>query len=121
MAVAHPHGEAAGRPAATWTRVAADRVREGITVERVKVLQHGARGALSSRWRRSWCGGLTEFDATFPAREARAVALERSAGVPVDEALAAPTGTATDGEILRWPTAPARPTAPRAEAAWSPS
>jgi len=31
--------------------------------------------------------GLTEFDATFPARDARAVALERSAGVPIAEAL----------------------------------
>jgi ATP-dependent exoDNAse (exonuclease V) alpha subunit len=31
--------------------------------------------------------GLTEFDATFPARDARAVALERSAGAPIPEAL----------------------------------
>jgi ATP-dependent exoDNAse (exonuclease V) alpha subunit len=31
--------------------------------------------------------GLTEFDATFPARDARAVALERSAGAPIDRAL----------------------------------
>ncbi len=31
--------------------------------------------------------GLTEFDATFPARDARAVALERSAGAPIDQAL----------------------------------
>ncbi len=31
--------------------------------------------------------GLTEFDATFPARDARAVALERSAGVPIADAL----------------------------------
>ena len=29
---------------------------------------------------------LTEFDATFPARDARAVALERSAGAPIDDA-----------------------------------
>jgi conjugative relaxase-like TrwC/TraI family protein len=33
------------------------------------------------------CEGLTEFDATFPAREARAVALERSAGAPIQAAL----------------------------------
>jgi conjugative relaxase-like TrwC/TraI family protein len=31
--------------------------------------------------------GLTEFDATFHARDARAVALERSAGVQIDDAL----------------------------------
>jgi conjugative relaxase-like TrwC/TraI family protein len=31
--------------------------------------------------------GLTEFDATFPARDARAVALERSTGVPIADAL----------------------------------
>jgi ATP-dependent exoDNAse (exonuclease V) alpha subunit len=31
--------------------------------------------------------GLTVFDATFPARDARAVALERSAGVPIAGAL----------------------------------
>jgi ATP-dependent exoDNAse (exonuclease V) alpha subunit len=31
--------------------------------------------------------GLTEFDATFPARDARAVALERSAGVQIAAAL----------------------------------
>ncbi len=31
--------------------------------------------------------GLTEFDATFPARGARAVALERSAGAPIQAAL----------------------------------
>ena len=30
---------------------------------------------------------LTQFDATFPARDARAVALERSAGAPIDAAL----------------------------------
>ena len=30
---------------------------------------------------------LTEFDATFPARSARAVALERSAGAPIQAAL----------------------------------
>jgi ATP-dependent exoDNAse (exonuclease V) alpha subunit len=31
--------------------------------------------------------GLTEFDATFPAREARAFALEQSAGAPIEAAL----------------------------------
>ena len=40
------------------------------------------------RARSCWIA-LTEFDATFPDRDARAVALEASAGVPIDEALAA--------------------------------
>jgi len=44
---------------------------------------------------------LTEFDATFPAREARAVALERSAGTPIDDALQPLAELRDAGEILR--------------------
>jgi ATP-dependent exoDNAse (exonuclease V) alpha subunit len=44
---------------------------------------------------------LTEFDATFPAREARAVALERSAGTPIDDALQPLVELRDAGEILR--------------------
>jgi conjugative relaxase-like TrwC/TraI family protein len=43
------------------------------------VLEPASRGVLLD--------GLTEFDATFPARDARAVALEQSAGVPIAQAL----------------------------------
>lgn len=43
---------------------------------------------------------MTEFDAAFPARDARAVALERSAGVPVDDALAQLRALRSSEEIL---------------------
>jgi hypothetical protein len=42
---------------------------------------------LSPARREGLLEGLTEFDATFPARDARAVALERSAGVHIADAL----------------------------------
>ena len=57
------------------------------TRERVDVLRHRAHTPLPTA-DPSWVlAGLTEFDATFPARDARAVALERAAGTPIHEAL----------------------------------
>lgn len=44
--------------------------------------------------------GLTEFDATFPGREARAVALERCAGAPIQVALDRLRDLRDRGEIL---------------------
>ena len=44
--------------------------------------------------------GLTEFDATFPAREARAVALERSTGTPIAVALEQLRTMRASNEIL---------------------
>jgi conjugative relaxase-like TrwC/TraI family protein len=44
---------------------------------------------------------LTEFDATFADREARAVALERSAGTPIAEALDLLEQGRDEGEVLR--------------------
>jgi conjugative relaxase-like TrwC/TraI family protein len=46
-----------------------------------------ARPQLQPATRRELLDALTEFDATFHAREARAVALERSAGLPITPAL----------------------------------
>ncbi|MDQ6775648.1 MAG: AAA family ATPase, partial [Actinomycetota bacterium] len=43
---------------------------------------------------------LTEFDATFAEREARAVALEASAGVSIDDALYGLERLRADGEVL---------------------
>ena len=43
---------------------------------------------------------LTEFDATFTEREARAVALERSTGVRIEEALGVLDRLRADGELL---------------------
>jgi hypothetical protein len=50
--------------------------------------------------RRDVLAGLTEFDATFPARDARAVALERSAGTPIDASLAQLKALRGTDEIL---------------------
>ena len=50
-------------------------------------LRSRAQPPLSPADRLKLLDGLTEFDATFPARDARAVALERSAGVPIADAL----------------------------------
>ena len=58
-----------------------------LSQERVEVLGHQARAPLPPAAGDEVLAGLTEFDATFPARDARAVALERSAGAPIDAAL----------------------------------
>ncbi len=49
---------------------------------------------------RELLGRLAEFDATFPDREARAVALESSTGVPVEPALAALDRLRSTGALL---------------------
>ena len=58
-----------------------------LSQERVEVLRHQARTPLPAADPNRVLAGLTEFDATFPARDARAVALERSAGAPIAAAL----------------------------------
>ena len=67
-----------------WQRAA---LHHHFTRERVEVLRHQARTPLPPTDPDRVLAGLTEFDATFPARDARAVALERSAGTPIPEAL----------------------------------
>jgi conjugative relaxase-like TrwC/TraI family protein len=69
-----------------WRRTA---VGLGFSRERVEVLRHRQVSveALSAAVPREVLDALTEFDAAFPAREARAVALERSAGAPIDAAI----------------------------------
>ncbi len=59
----------------------------GVSRERIEVMRHQHIPALLPAAPREVLDGLTEFDATFPARDARAVALERSAGAPIDAAL----------------------------------
>ena len=58
-----------------------------LTRERVEVLRHQARAPLPLAAPNEVLAGLTEFDATFPARDARAVALEQSTGAPINAAL----------------------------------
>jgi conjugative relaxase-like TrwC/TraI family protein len=60
-----------------------------------------AHRPLAPAGRRALIDGLTEFDATFAARDARAVALEVSAGVPIAVALHALGDLRDTGELLR--------------------
>jgi conjugative relaxase-like TrwC/TraI family protein len=73
----------------------------GFTAERVEVLRRQQRHPLTPAAPDRVLDALTEFDATFPAREARAVALERSAGAPIDDALRPLVELRDAGEILR--------------------
>jgi conjugative relaxase-like TrwC/TraI family protein len=73
----------------------------GFTPERVEVLRRQQRQPLTPAAPDRVLEALTEFDATFPAREARAVALERSAGIPIDDSLGPLVELRDAGEILR--------------------
>jgi hypothetical protein len=73
----------------------------GFTAERVEELRQPQRLSLTPAASDRVLDALTEFDATFPASEARAVALERSAGVPIDGALRPLVELRDAGEILR--------------------
>jgi conjugative relaxase-like TrwC/TraI family protein len=67
-----------------WRRTA---LAHGVSRERIEVLRHRHVPTLEPATSEEVLDGLTEFDATFPAREARAVALERSAGAPIAASL----------------------------------
>jgi conjugative relaxase-like TrwC/TraI family protein len=73
----------------------------GFTPERVEVLRRQQRQPLTPAAPDRVLEALTEFDATFPAREARAVALERSAGSPIDDSLRPLVELRDAGEVLR--------------------
>jgi conjugative relaxase-like TrwC/TraI family protein len=83
---------------AEWRRTAR---AIGFTPERVEVLRRQQRQPLKLAATDRVLEALTEFDATFPAREARAIALERSAGIPIDDALGPLVELRDAGEILR--------------------
>jgi conjugative relaxase-like TrwC/TraI family protein len=80
-----------------WRRTA---LRHGVSRERIEVLRHGLRRVLEPASSHDVLNGLTEFDATFPARDARAVALERSAGTPIADALGQLRAMRASNEIL---------------------
>ncbi|MGN6872043.1 MAG: MobF family relaxase [Solirubrobacteraceae bacterium] len=67
-----------------WRRTA---LAVGLSRERIEVLRHHAHARVEAAGPGEVLEALTEFDATFPARAARAVALERSAGAPIPAAL----------------------------------
>ena len=95
----------AGKVAATAADLDAEWQRTargiGFIPERVEVLRHQRHQPLTPAAPDRVLDALTEFDATFPAREARAVALERSAGIPIDDALRPLVELRDAGEILR--------------------
>lgn len=68
-------------------------------------LKNGERAEAPGRWvrddRHELLLGLTEFDATFTDRDARAVALERYAGVPIGQALAALSQAREERAVIR--------------------
>ncbi len=66
-----------------WRRAGARHGLDDRALDRLRA----SRAPLAPAPRRQLLAGLTEFDATFPARDARAVALERSAGTPIEEAV----------------------------------
>jgi conjugative relaxase-like TrwC/TraI family protein len=83
---------------AEWQRTARG---IGFSAERVEVLRRQQHQPLTPASADRVLDALTEFDATFPAREARAVALERSAGAPIEDALRPLVELRDAGEILR--------------------
>jgi conjugative relaxase-like TrwC/TraI family protein len=83
---------------AEWQRTASG---IGFTAEGVELLCRQQRAALTPAAPDRVLDALTEFDATFPAREARAVALERSAGTSIDDALRPLVELRDAGKILR--------------------
>jgi conjugative relaxase-like TrwC/TraI family protein len=83
---------------AEWQRTAGG---IGFSTERVELLRRQQRAALTPAVPDRVLDALTEFDATFPAREARAVALERSAGSAITDALRPLVELRDAGEILR--------------------
>jgi conjugative relaxase-like TrwC/TraI family protein len=83
---------------AEWQRTAS---RIGFAAERVELLREQQCPPLTPAAPDRVLDALTEFDATFPAREARAVALEHSAGIPINDALRPLVELRDAGEILR--------------------
>ena len=81
-----------------WTAAAAD---AGLDRDRIGDLRHRARVTRPAVEGGQLVSALTEFDATFSDRDARAVALERSAGASIEDALLALEHARKDGQILR--------------------
>ena len=79
-----------------WRRTGAG---HGLDVDAVRRLR-AIRPSLAAAPRRQVLDGLTEFDARFPARDARAVALERSAGAAIDDAVGRLRELRDAGDIL---------------------
>jgi conjugative relaxase-like TrwC/TraI family protein len=73
----------------------------GFTANRLQRLRDPTRTELAPAKQRDLLRGLTEFDATFSDRDARAVALERAAGAPIEQALGTLTEARDERAIIR--------------------
>jgi conjugative relaxase-like TrwC/TraI family protein len=82
---------------ADWRHTA---LRHGVSRERIEVLRHQAREPVAPARPERVLEALVEFDATFAAREARAAALEQSAGTQINTALDQLQALRASGEIL---------------------
>jgi conjugative relaxase-like TrwC/TraI family protein len=71
------------------------------TTDRLQRLRDPTQTELAPAEQRELLRGLTEFDATFKDRDARAVALERAAGVPIEQALGALAQARDERAVLR--------------------
>jgi thymidylate kinase len=80
-----------------WRRTA---LQHQISRERIEVLRHLPKHPLTPASPQEVLVALTEFDSTFAARQARAAALEQSAGTPIEEALHQLQALRAGGEIL---------------------
>jgi conjugative relaxase-like TrwC/TraI family protein len=81
-----------------WHATARDVGFDRTTLGRLQVRPGAAAGPVGPEVLMS---ALTEFDATFSDREARAVALESSAGAPIQQALELLDQARDEGEVLR--------------------
>ncbi|MGH3266633.1 MAG: MobF family relaxase, partial [Trebonia sp.] len=80
-----------------WQRTARE---HRLSRERLEVLRLTPKTALVAASSDDVLAALTEFDSTFAAREARAAALEQSAGTPIAAALQQLRELRASGEIL---------------------
>ncbi len=79
-----------------WQRAGAEHALDARALDQLRT----RRRPLAPAPRQQLLVGLTEFDATFPARDARAVALERSAGAEIEDAVELLRELRDAGEIL---------------------
>lgn len=80
-----------------WQRTA---LQHHISRERLEVLRRAGHEMLPAASPQEVLVALTEFDSTFAARDARAAALEQSAGTPITTALQQLQELRASGEIL---------------------
>lgn len=81
-----------------WQRAARD---AGFAQSELQWLRDPCRAELEPPAMRALLRGLTEFDATFSDRQARAVALEQAAGAPIEQALGSLAQAREERAVLR--------------------